>query len=47
MMKKILSVIVLVLFPVASFAGLQWEKKDNFYYLTKNTRESFSLAGAS
>ena len=46
MMKKILSVIVLVLFPVASFAGLQWEKKDNFYYLTKNTRESFSLAGA-
>ena len=46
MLKKILSVIVLVLFPIASWAGVQWEKKDNFYYLTKNTRERFSLAGS-
>ncbi|MFA6130183.1 MAG: hypothetical protein WC731_04275 [Candidatus Omnitrophota bacterium] len=46
MKKKILSVIVLVLFPIVSWAGVRWEKKDNFYYLTKNTRESFSLVGA-
>ena len=44
MMKKILSVMVLVLFPIASFAGVQWEKKDNFYYLTKNSRDNFGLA---
>lgn len=36
-----------MLFPAsASFAAEQWEKQGNFYYLTKNTRESFSAKGA-
>jgi len=46
MLKKVLCVIALVLFPVASWAAGQWEKKDNFYFLSKDNRESFSLVGA-
>lgn len=46
MLKKILCIIILVLFPIAAWAQGLWEKKDNFYFLTKNSRESFSLVGA-
>ncbi len=46
MWKKILCVTVLVLFPIASWAQGLWEKKDNFYFLTKSSRENFSLVGA-
>lgn len=46
MLKKILCVIALVLFPVASWAQGLWEKKDNFYFLAKNSRDNFCLAGA-
>ncbi len=46
MMKKILLSIVLILFPLVSWAQGAWEKKGDFYFLAKNTRENFSLPGA-
>ncbi len=45
--KKILSTALMVLVPVAvSWAGGQWEREGHFYFLIKNTRESFSARGA-
>jgi hypothetical protein len=45
MLKKILYVIFLVLFPLMAWAQGAWEKKNNFYYLAKN-RSNFALEGA-
>jgi len=45
MLKKILCVIALVLIPFISWASESWEKKGDFYYLTKN-RDNFALEGA-
>jgi len=45
MLKKIVCVIALILFPLAVWASQLWEKKDNFYFLVKN-RDNFSLEGA-
>ena len=39
----ILSLVILMLLPVSlSWAAGQWEKQGDFYYLSKDTRESFS-----
>ncbi len=47
MIRKILCIALIVFFPVsASFAAEQWEKQGHFYYLAKNTRESFGAKGA-
>ncbi len=52
-MKKILFTAIMILLSMRLLqAGLpvrqagQWEKQGNYYYLTKNTRENFSLPGA-
>jgi hypothetical protein len=45
-MKKILFVLAMILLPVAISLAAQWEKQGDYYFLTKNTRESFSLVGA-
>ncbi len=39
--------VLIVLSPmVASEAGVQWEKKGDFYFLTKETRDNFSASAA-
>lgn len=45
MMKKIFCFAIVMLLPVLSWAG-NWEKQGDFYYLTKETRDNFSLEGA-
>ncbi|MDD5730887.1 MAG: hypothetical protein PHN57_07160 [Candidatus Omnitrophica bacterium] len=46
-MKKILCSAFMVLFPVqVLWAAALWEKQGNFYFLTKNSRDNFSAAGA-
>lgn len=46
-MRKILCMVLITLFPMSvSLAAEKWEKQGNFYFLTKNTRESFSAKGA-
>ena len=45
-MKKTFCVaLVMVLFPVLVWAADTWEKEGNYYFLTKNSRDSFSAKG--
>jgi len=45
-MKKVFCIALMILFPVAlSWAG-NWEKQGDYYFLTKNNRDNFSLVGA-
>lgn len=46
-MRKSLCIALMILFPMQALwaAGL-WEKQGNYYFLTKNTRDSFSATGA-
>jgi len=37
---------VMFLFPLSAWAGAVWEKQGDFYYLTKENRDNFSLEGA-
>ncbi|TAM43440.1 hypothetical protein EPN54_00280 [bacterium] len=47
MLKKILCILTLLLFPMTvSWAEVVWEKQGNYYYLTKENRNNFSLEGA-
>jgi hypothetical protein len=50
MMKKALSYIfpalAMILFPVVSVWAQNWEKQGEYYFLTKNNRDNFGLAGA-
>jgi len=47
MLKKILCIVAMLFFPMAaSWAGAVWEKQGNYYFLTKETRDNFSLEGA-
>lgn len=48
-MKKILFAILITIFPITMSwaAAVQWEKQNNFYFLTKNTRDNFSATGGS
>lgn len=46
MLKKILCIVIMVIFPVIAWAGTVWEKQGNYYYLTKENRDNFSLEGA-
>ena len=47
-MKKILCLVVMIFFSLSASWGAssQWESKGSFYFLTKNTRDSFSATGA-
>ncbi|MFA6357522.1 MAG: hypothetical protein WCY09_02510 [Candidatus Omnitrophota bacterium] len=45
-MKKVLFIVVMVLFSTGVSLAGNWEKQDNYYYLTKDTRSNFSLEGA-
>ncbi|MCX5696830.1 MAG: hypothetical protein NTU54_02465 [Candidatus Omnitrophica bacterium] len=46
-MKRLLYAVLMIFYPLAvSQAAGQWEKQDNFYFLTKNTRDSFSATAA-
>ena len=45
-MKKVLLATVLILLPLVSWAQGAWEKKGDYYFLAKNSRENFSLVGA-
>ena len=46
-LKKIFCTAVMILFPLSfSWAAGVWEKQENFYFLTKNTRQNFSLEAA-
>jgi hypothetical protein len=45
-MKRFLCIVALILFPVASWAAGVWEKQGDYYFLTKNNRDNFSLVGA-
>jgi hypothetical protein len=46
-MKKILWAVVMIFLSLTpAWAAGQWESQGNFYFLTKNTRESFSATGA-
>ena len=47
-MKKILCMVVTILLSLTTSWGAtpQWESQGNFYFLTKNTRDGFSAAGA-
>lgn len=45
--KKIICTISILIFPLClSWAGPNWEKQGDFYYLTKNTRDFFSAPAA-
>lgn len=44
--KKIFSTLLLILLPISLSWGLNWEKQGDYYLLTKNNRDNFSLAGA-
>ena len=46
-MKKMLCIAVVLFFPLTvAWAAQQWESQGNFYFLAKNTKESFSASGA-
>jgi hypothetical protein len=49
-MKKapntILLIAAMILFPLALSWAQNWEKQGDYYYLAKNNRDNFSLAGA-
>jgi hypothetical protein len=45
-LKQILYTAVMILFPAALSWGANWEKQGDFYFLTKNNRDNFSLVGA-
>jgi hypothetical protein len=47
-MKKIFCTVTAILFLMTTSwgKGPQWESRGNFYYLTKDTRDSFSAPGA-
>lgn len=46
MFKKSFLLIFLIVFPLISWAQDTWEKKGDYYCLTKNSRENFNLVGA-
>ncbi|MCX5699452.1 MAG: hypothetical protein NTX01_07120 [Candidatus Omnitrophica bacterium] len=43
---KFFCIALLILFPVALSWAQNWEKQEDFYFLTKNNRDNFSLVGA-
>jgi hypothetical protein len=45
-MKKVFCILLMILFPVALSWGANWEKQGDYYFLTKNNRDNFSLTGA-
>ncbi len=45
-MKKVFCIAVMILFPVALLWAGNWEKQGDYYFLTKNNRDNFSLVGA-
>jgi len=45
-LKRIFCVVILILFPVVLSWASNWEKQDDYYFLTKNNRDNFSLPGA-
>jgi len=45
-MKKVLFLIVIIFLSLKVSWALNWEKQDDYYFLTKDTRENFSLVGA-
>lgn len=45
-LKKVLSTAVMILFSVALTWAENWEKQGDYYFLTKNNRDNFSLVGA-
>lgn len=45
-MKNFLLIIVMILFSLALVWAENWEKQENYYLLTKNNRDNFSLVGA-
>jgi len=45
-LQQILTTVLLILFPAAWSWALNWEKQGDYYYLTKNNRDNFSLTGA-
>ncbi len=45
-MKKVLLTTLIVLFSLTLSWAQNWEKQGDYYFLTKNTRDNFSLVGA-
>ncbi len=45
-MKKVFAIALMILFPVALLWAGNWEKQGDYYLLTKNNRDNFSLVGA-
>ena len=45
-LKKIFCTAAMILFPLAWSWALNWEKQGDYYFLTKNNRDNFSLVGA-
>ncbi|MDP2831437.1 MAG: hypothetical protein Q8O02_04245 [Candidatus Omnitrophota bacterium] len=45
-LKKIFLTGVMILFSFTLSWALNWEKQGDYYFLTKNNRDNFSLAGA-
>ncbi|MDD5478051.1 MAG: hypothetical protein PHG87_07665 [Candidatus Omnitrophica bacterium] len=45
-MKKVFCIVVMILFPAALLWAGNWEKQGDYYLLTKNNRDNFSLSGA-
>ena len=45
-LKKIFCTVLMILLPVTLSWALNWEKQGDYYLLTKNNRDNFSLAGA-
>jgi len=45
-MKKNLFIALIILFPVTLLWAGNWEKQRDYYFLTKNNRDNFSLVGA-
>ena len=45
-LHKIFCIGLLILFPVTLSWAQKWEKQGDYYFLTKNNRDNFSLVGA-
>ena len=45
-LKKIFCTAAMILLPLALSWAQNWEKQGDYYFLTKNNRDNFSLAGA-
>lgn len=45
-MKKAFCIALIILFPVGLCWAGNWEKQGDYYFLTKNNRDNFSLVGA-